>query len=133
MTTRRATCSCGQLRVEVDGDPFRISICHCLACQRRTGSAFGFQARFRAEDGVRIEGASTQYRRVSDDGLEHVFSFCPDCGSTVHWRTSNSPETVAVAVGAFADPGFPDPWVSVWEARRHSWLELPETMKHEAE
>jgi hypothetical protein len=39
--TRHAPCSCGRLRVEVDGEPARISVCHCLECQRRTGTAFG--------------------------------------------------------------------------------------------
>jgi hypothetical protein len=42
-----ACCSCGQLQVTTTGEPVRISVCHCLACQRRTGSAFGVQARFR--------------------------------------------------------------------------------------
>ena len=49
MSTRAAACSCGQFRLEVEGDPIRISVCHCLACQRRTGSAFGAQARFPAD------------------------------------------------------------------------------------
>ncbi|MGH2892702.1 MAG: GFA family protein, partial [Solirubrobacteraceae bacterium] len=46
MATREAACSCGQLTVQVSGDPVRVSVCHCLACQRRTGSAFGYQARW---------------------------------------------------------------------------------------
>jgi hypothetical protein len=41
MSTRLASCSCGQLTAQVAGEPVRISICHCLACQRRTGSVFG--------------------------------------------------------------------------------------------
>ena len=41
MTTRTATCSCGQLRLACEGEPVRISICHCLECQKRTGSIFG--------------------------------------------------------------------------------------------
>ncbi|HEX9905358.1 MAG TPA: aldehyde-activating protein, partial [Propylenella sp.] len=36
MSTRRASCSCGQLSVTCEGEPVRISMCHCLACQRRT-------------------------------------------------------------------------------------------------
>jgi hypothetical protein len=49
-------------------------MCHCLAFQRRTGSAFGIAARFPAQQ-VRIEGRSTEYVRVSDeeDRLEHTF------------------------------------------------------------
>ena len=49
----------------------RISMCHCLACQRRTGSAFGVQARFPKER-VRIEGCSKEYVRISDEGEERV-------------------------------------------------------------
>ena len=40
MQSRTASCSCGQLSIEVDGAPLGVGICHCLACQRRTGSVF---------------------------------------------------------------------------------------------
>ena len=44
MRDRRASCSCGQLQLTVRGDPVLVAACHCLECQRRTGSAFGVQA-----------------------------------------------------------------------------------------
>ena len=131
MTTRQAVCSCGQLRLRAEGEPVRISVCHCLACQRRTGSAFGVQARFDAER-VRTEGRSREYVRSSDEGEARSFFFCPDCGSTVFYKTASQPGLVAVPVGAFADPGFPAPWVSVWESRRHPWVALPENIEHES-
>lgn len=124
MTVRRASCSCGRLRLTADGEPVRVSVCHCLACQRRTGSVFGVQARFE-EAGVRIEGRASEYVRVSDEGEERTFSFCPACGATVFYRTASQPGLVAVPVGAFADPSFPQPWVSVWESRGHPWVTLP--------
>ena len=49
MTTRHAACSCGQLHLAIEGEPARISMCHCLECQRRTGSVISNQARFRRE------------------------------------------------------------------------------------
>jgi hypothetical protein len=122
VSTRQAACSCKQLRLTVEGEPVRVSICHCLACQRRTGSVFGVQARFDAEH-VTTEGASRQYIRVSDDGGKAAFHFCPDCGATVFYSTETSPGVVAVPVGAFADP-------SVWEERAHSWLRLPDDIEH---
>ena len=128
MTTRHAACSCGQLRLEADGEPLVVSVCHCLACQRRTGSAFGFQAGYRPEQ-VRTEGRYTEYGRVSDeaDQLEHVFAFCPECGSTVFYTEPEAPEQfVVVSVGAFADPSFPPPTESGYESRRHPWIGLPE-------
>jgi hypothetical protein len=115
-----------------EGDPVRVSICHCLACQRRTGSVFGVQARFDMEQ-VRTEGRYSEYVRVSDEGEARIFHFCPECGATVFYTIPSAPELVAVPVGAFADPLFPAPTRSVWESRRHPWLELPEDVEHESE
>jgi len=117
-----AACSCGQLRLVAEGEPVRISMCHCLACQRRTGSAFGMQARFPREN-VQIEGLATEYVRIADHGEPRSFFFCPECGSTVYYWTD--PELIAVPIGAFADPSFPPPRVSVWESRRHAWVSVP--------
>jgi len=121
MTLRRATCGCGQLRLTCEGDPVRASLCHCLACQQRTGSAFGVQARFRREQLTAIEGRESTWVRVGDGGGAITFHFCPVCGSTVYWDIPGMPEFVAVAVGAFADPGFPAPTVSIYEDRQHPW------------
>src|SRR5271165_6507415 len=49
MTSHEAACSCGQLRLICQGDPVRVSMCHCFECQRRTGSTFGVQAWFPLE------------------------------------------------------------------------------------
>ena len=130
MTSRSAVCSCEQLRVIAEGDPIRVSICHCFACQRRTGSVFGVQARFDAQQ-IRIEGTHREYVRLSEDGEERHFYFCPDCGATMFYKIPTMPEMIAVPVGAFADPDFPAPMRSVWESRRHRWVALPEDVERE--
>ena len=107
-------------------------MCHCLACQRRTGSAFGIQARFPA-DRVRVAGRYAEYVRTSDEGEEHTFRFCPDCGATVFWTLAAVPDAIAVAIGAFADPTFPPPTISVYDSRRHPWVSLPDTVSDDAD
>ena len=129
MTTRRAACSCGQLHLVVEGEPLRISVCHCLACQRRTGSVFGVQARF-PRDRVQITGRSTAFTRTGDSGGSATFHFCPACGATVYYEIDQLPEVLAVPVGVFAEPTFPAPRVSVYEDRRHAWVAIPEDMEH---
>jgi hypothetical protein len=124
MTTRHASCSCGQLRATCEGEPVRLSMCHCLACQRRTGSVYGVQARFPRES-VRTAGRSTAFARKADSGNTLTFHFCPDCGATVFWTIDAMPDLVAVAVGAFADQTFPEPKVSVFESTRHKWAMSP--------
>jgi hypothetical protein len=105
MNTRHASCSCGQLRIETSGEPIRVSVCHCLACQLRTGSVFGAQARF-PRSNVGIEGRSSQYVRTADSGRKITFHFCPNCGSTVHYELEDFPDVIAVPIGAFAARSF---------------------------
>lgn len=124
--TRTASCSCGQLHAVVTGEPVRVSVCHCQDCQRRTGSTYGFQARFPASH-VQVSGRVTEFVRHSDeDHEERRFRFCPACGATVYYTTGSDPDVIAIPVGAFADPDFPPPRFSVWEQRRHPWVSVPD-------
>lgn len=128
---RHASCSCGQLTAQVSGEPVRVSICHCLACQRRTGSPFGQQARFPRENVV-LQGTSTTYVRMGDEGSQIHFHFCPQCGATVYYEAEWMAGFVAIPVGAFADPGFPGPNISVYEDRKHAWVQVPPGIEHMA-
>jgi hypothetical protein len=68
--------------------------------------------------------------RGSDDGGKVALSFCPNCGSTVYWKLEALPGFISVAVGAFADPQFPPPLVSVYEERKHPWVTTPKSVRH---
>lgn len=127
MVTRKASCCCGQLSIEVDGEPRGVGVCHCLACQQRTGSVFAALAGFSAP--FTVSGKATEYVRTGDQGAKFRFRFCPVCGSTVFHTEEGVEGRVSVAVGAFADPNFPPPRVSVYDCRRHSWVGLPAGVK----
>jgi len=129
MTTRTASCSCGQLTAITSADPIRIGVCHCLACQRRTGSVFAAQARFPA-GAVAIAGVSKTFVRVGDEGSKGTFHFCPTCGATVYYTCEGLDDSVAIPVGAFADPTFPAPTFSVYEERMHAWVAMPADIEH---
>ena len=124
MPTRTASCSCGQLEIEVEGEPRGVGVCHCLACQRRTGSVFAALAGFAAP--YKVTGKATEYVRVGDQGATFRFRFCPGCGTNLfHTEEGYEDRSVSVAVGGFADPGFPRPQDSVDDHRRHPWVVLP--------
>lgn len=129
MTTRVASCSCGAVKATTEGDPVRVSMCHCFACQKRTGSVFGAQARF-PKDKVTLEGNTSVYERIADSGNSVFFHFCPQCGSTVYYKIPDLPDVIAIPIGGFADPTFPTPRVSVYEARKHPWVHVPEDAEH---
>ena len=119
--TREAKCCCGALTARASGDPDRISVCHCLECKRRSGSAFSWTAHWPAAQ-VEIEGPFASYTRNSDDGYWGRMHFCAQCGVTVFYEIERRPGIISIPVGAFADPGFPAPLVEVYVERRCPWL-----------
>lgn len=121
---RTASCSCGQLTATCEGEPIRVSLCHCLACQKRTGSVFGVVSRWPVEK-VTVSGEATVWARTGDEGHTARFRFCPTCGATVYYTFDGNPDVIAVTVGSFADPTFPGPEYTVYNDRRHAWAEMP--------
>lgn len=120
---RIASCRCGQLRITCTGEPVRVSVCHCHDCQKRSGSAFAIQARFKPED-VEISGEERIWEAVADSGNVMEFHFCPMCGVTAYYQGRPHSDLIAVPVGTFADSNFPQPNYSVYEGRKHAWLEI---------
>jgi hypothetical protein len=108
---RVAHCSCGMLGVEADGDPVVIVACHCGCCQRRTGSVLGLGAYYPRES-IRVSGKST------------VFA------TSLYWEAEEVPDFIGIAVGAFVDPQFPAPMMSVWEESKHPWLSFTLSLDH---
>lgn len=123
-----ASCRCGNLAAVVTGDPVRISICHCLDCQKRSGAAFAVQVRFPAAQ-VTMSGEPKTYTATGDNGAAH-FHFCPNCGATIAFTNDAVPDTIAIPLGAFADPYAFTPTISVWEERQQPWLELAGEFEH---
>lgn len=128
MNSRTASCRCGQLRATVTGEPVRVSVCHCLNCKKRSGSAFAVQARW-PRDQVEIQGRSKTFVIVAASGNRATFHFCPACGSDVYYEIDGKlddtfDDLVAIPVGAFDDPFFASPDYSVFEGRKHEWVEI---------
>lgn len=111
MKTRKAMCSCGPVAIVAQGEPGKISVCHCLACQRRT-VCFRYRGVF-CHRGNRGFGL---LRRVFPDRRQR-----PTCGSTAFWDTAFRPGLRAVAFGCFEDRKGLEPTQGVYDARRYSW------------
>ena len=107
-------------------------MCHCLNCQRRTGSPFSLQARWHA-DRVTIEGEAHEFVLTGDEGSKATFRFCPTCSATVYFTNDSMTDMIAVPVGAFADPTFPPPQVAVYSVRRHPWIAIQDIAIEELE
>jgi hypothetical protein len=128
MISRTASCHCGQLTLLCDGEPTKVSMCHCRDCQRRSGSAFSVAVFYRRASVRVASGTTTMFERDSASGFPVNFHFCPRCGSNMFWEPRRLPDLIGVAMGAFADPSFPCPEQSVWMKDKYAWLGLPDTV-----
>jgi hypothetical protein len=74
---------------------------------------------------VTFEGRAKEFTRISDAGIRVSYSFCPDCGTTVHYKIDAQPGLIAIPLGAFATMDFPPPFLSFYhDSRRNPWMEI---------
>lgn len=97
-----ASCQCGKLKAEVPGPTMAVVACHCLACQKRSGSPFG-EAAYYPHDQVQVSGEARQFRRATDAGGHFDQYFCPSCGTTVYMRGTKNPDVTGIPIGLFDD------------------------------
>ncbi len=126
---KTAQCLCGKFKAIVNGEPKSVTVCHCGACQRRSGVPWTCNAFYPRSD-VRLEGPYKVYVRDGQEGRKIRQHFCPECGTTVYSTGEKFPGMCMVVVGAFADPTFPPPTTSVFEESKHSWVNLPSDVEH---
>ena len=126
----KASCQCGKLTATVaDGAEAITIVCHCLDCQRRTGSPFGTIAYF-PQEAVAISGSPREFTRPTDAGNTFTTGFCAECGSTLYAKASRMPEITGITVGTLANPTYPPPVRSVYEQSKHDWVSLPDSLSH---
>lgn len=102
-------CQCGDVRIEAEGQPLRVGVCHCMDCRKHHGALFHASAIFR-EEKVGITGKTHHYRG------RH---FCPKCGSSVYSQTEDE---IEVHLGTLDSPDQFKPTYELWTIRRESWL-----------
>jgi hypothetical protein len=121
----QASCQCGNLTAQIqDGAEPVVVACHCLACQKRSGSPFGTMAYYPA-DYVSFSGEVREFARATDSGNTYTTGFCPGCGSTLYGKPSGLPGVIGVTLGTIGEARLPVPARSVYEQSRHHWVAMP--------
>lgn len=129
-TTHEGGCVCGAIRYRVTGDPLRVTVCHCLWCQRRTGTGFGIEAVFEPRQVTLSGAAPARYRHVSDEsGRWLETEFCSRCGTSLGFTLEAVPGIRTIPAGTFDDPGWISadkfPFRHVYTRSHRDWSEIP--------
>ena len=96
-------CSCRAVRFSLKRALF-VWACHCDACKKRTGSAYGISLPVDDDAVEKFEGTTTVFTRIGESGKKVDYEFCPTCGTTVRWRVERIGNRQCFAGGALDDP-----------------------------
>ncbi len=119
-------CQCGAIRYEVAGTPKRQVACHCTACQRQSGSAFGMTIVVNEEDFRLIKGELKIHTSKSQAGRAKLGAFCPECGTRIYHKSEWRKGTVSVKPGTLDDTRWLKPEMHLWTSSKQPWVIVPE-------
>ena len=100
--TDTGRCSCGSIRFSIDR-PLFVQLCHCDACKRRTGSAYGIAVGVENTSVKEFLGETKTFTRIAESGKPVQYEFCPNCGTTIRWHVKALPNRQVFAGGTFDD------------------------------
>lgn len=122
---REGGCSCGTVRYRLTSEPLFVHCCHCLNCQRQTGSAFVINALIETD---RVEVLAGEPRPVDvprDDGSTQTIHRCPTCEVALFSRYGH-PRLRYVRTGTLDDPASVEPDVHIFTRSKLPWVRLPD-------
>ena len=122
MTSNCGGCLCGGVRYATEGDPGRVTFCHCRFCQRATGGAYMVEPIFdRTAFGI-TQGKPAQYGHVSEgSGKQVTVNFCATCGTKLFLEFERWPDIVGLYGGTFDDPNW---FPRTGEGAKHIFLDV---------
>jgi hypothetical protein len=125
MSTREGGCSCGEVRYRLTSDPLFVNCCHCLNCQRQTGSAFVINVLIEADRVEVLAGEPVTVDVPRDDGSTQRIHRCPTCQVAVYSEYTR-PEVHFVRGGTLDDPSSVAPDAHIYTRSKVPWVTLPE-------
>jgi len=123
---REGGCACGSIRYRMTSDPLFTHCCHCLNCQRQTGSAFVINLLIESDRVELLAGAPQPVDVPRDDGSMQRIYRCPTCQIAV-FSEYTRPEVWFVRGGTLDEPTAVTPDVHIFTKSKVSWLTLPES------
>jgi len=116
-------CQCGKVQYSIEGEAYRLHVCHCLDCQKQSGSAFGMSLIIKPEIFRLRSGEISTFLTTVASGREKTCGFCPNCGVRIYNETKI---IMAIKAGTLDDTSWLKPDAHYWTKRKQSWVPLPD-------
>ncbi len=120
-------CACGAVRYRLTSEPLFVHCCHCLNCQRQTGSAFAVNLLIETERVELLAGEPQPVKVPRSGGKNQVIWHCPACQTALYSKYT-TPRLRFVRAGTLDDPTRYAPDVHIFTRSKLPWLALPESV-----
>jgi hypothetical protein len=123
--SREGGCACGEVRYRLTVDPLITHCCHCLNCQRQTGSAFVINALLEADRVELLSGEPVVVPVPRGGSGNQLISRCPTCQVALYSRYTRAAVRF-VRAGTLDDPSTVAPDVHIYTRSKVPWVTLPD-------
>ena len=124
MSRMEGGCACGEVRYRLTTSPMFVNCCHCLNCQRQTGSAFVLNMLIEASRVELLDGTPTAVDVPREHGPHQIFR-CPTCQVAVWSVYGGRSEVLFVRAGTLDEPARVSPDVHIYTRSKLPWVILP--------
>jgi hypothetical protein len=122
-------CACGAARYRLTSEPLFVHCCHCLNCQRQTGSAFVINVLIEAERVDVLAGEPVPVavpRDAAGKRRQRIFR-CPTCQVAL-FSQYTTPRIRFVRAGTLDEPAAVEPDVHIFTRSTLPWVALPDSV-----
>ena len=124
---REGGCACGEVRYRLASEPLFVHCCHCLNCQRQTGSAFVINVLIETGRVELLAGEPQPTSVPRSGGKKQKIWRCPTC-QTALYSQYTTPRIRFVRAGTLDDPASVAPDVHIFTRSKLPWVTLPESV-----
>src|SRR3954467_15104921 len=122
-------CLCGAVRYTANVAPEWVGLCHCIDCQKHTGSAFAIMLRL-PRAALRIDGTIKTFSSLGESGKPILRHFCPECGSSIGDEPTARPGMVNLNAGTLDDPASVTPTLEIYCDSALPWVQVAGTQRY---
>jgi hypothetical protein len=120
-------CACGEIRYRLMSEPLFVHCCHCLNCQRQTGSAFVINLLIETDRLELLAGEPVPVDVPRSGKQKQRIFRCPTCQVAVFSRYTRAGIRF-VRGGTLDDPTAIEPDVHIYTRSKVGWVTLPDSV-----
>ncbi len=128
MSKLKGGCMCGKVKYTSDSEPAMTAVCHCVDCQKQSGSALSIVVAL-PEDQISFTGELKLFVTSGEESGKKINRyFCPSCGSPLYSAPDVMPGSIFLKAGTLDDTSWLKPEMEIWCASAQPWVSIDESL-----